>query len=64
MQAPTLTTTLGELNRLYGRYHDVADKTTPRSQEAENAWMEYETYVRRYNEERGLQITLEPRRGM
>lgn len=62
MQALTLT--LSELNRLFGRYYEEADKKTPHSQEAEKAWIEYETYARRYNEERGLNITLEPRRGL
>lgn len=64
MEASTLTTTLSELNRLFGRYYEVADKKTPHSQEAEKAWAEYETYARRYNDERGLNITLEPRRRM
>jgi hypothetical protein len=63
MQTPTLTTTLSELNRLFGRYYEEADKQPPHSQEAENAWIEYETYARRYNEQRGLNVTLEPRRG-
>ena len=58
MQALTLTTTLSELNRLFGR----SDEKTPHSQEAEKAWIEYETYARQYNEERGLNITLEPHR--
>lgn len=54
MQAPPLTTTLSELNRLFGRYYEVTDKRTAHSQEAEKAWIEYEAYARRYNEERGL----------
>ena len=58
MQTPTLTTTLSELNRLFGLYYEVADKKTRLSQEAKNAWTEYITYVRRYNEERGLPIIL------
>lgn len=62
MQPPTLTTTLSELNRLFGRYYEVVDKKTPHSQEAETAWNEYESYARRYNEERGLNT--EPRRRM
>ena len=62
MQSPTLTTTLSELNRLFGRYYEVADKKTPHSQEAEVAWIQYETYARRYNEERGLNIALEAQR--
>jgi hypothetical protein len=40
MQAPTLTTSLSELNRLFGRYYEMADKKTPHSQEAEKAWNE------------------------
>ena len=64
MQALTFTTTLSELNRLFGHYYEVADKKAPHSQEAEKAWKEYEIYARRYNEERGLDITLEPRRRM
>jgi hypothetical protein len=51
MKAPTLTTTLIELNRLY----KVVDKRTPHSQEAESAWIEYEMYVQRYKEERGME---------
>lgn len=62
MQAPTLTTTLSELNRLFGRYYEVADKKTPHSQEAEKAWIQYETYARRYNAERGLNVTSEVQR--
>jgi hypothetical protein len=54
MPATTLTTTLSELNRLFGLYHEVADKKTPNSEEAQKAWMEYEAYVRQYNKERGL----------
>ena len=60
MQALTLTTTLSELNRLFGLYYEVADQNTPNSEEAKKAWVEYETYARRYNKERGLKITLEP----
>jgi hypothetical protein len=55
MQAPTLTTTLSELNRLYGVYYEVVNKKTPNSQEAHRAWIEYETYARRYKKERGLE---------
>ena len=62
MQAPTLTTTLSELNRLFGRYYELLDKKTSHQQDAEKAWIEYVTYVRRYNEERGLNISSEGRR--
>ena len=54
MPAATLTTTLSELNRLFGLYHEVADQKTPSSEEAQKAWIAYETYARRYNKERGL----------
>jgi hypothetical protein len=57
MPAATLTTTLSELNQLFGRYYELLDKKPSRSQEAEKAWIEYVTYVRRYNEERGLNIS-------
>ena len=62
MQAATLTTTLSELNRLFGRYYELIDKKP--SLEAEGAWMEYVAYVKRYNEERGLNMSLEARRRM
>ena len=53
MPATTFTTTLSELNRLFGLYHEIADKKTPNSEEAQKAWMEYENYVRQSNKERG-----------
>ena len=62
MQAPTLTTTLSELNRLFGRYYELLDKKISHQQDAEKAWIDYVTYVRRYNEERGLNISSEGRR--
>ena len=55
MKAATLTTTLIELNRLYSVYVEALDKRTLRSQEAESAWVGYETYVKRYKEERGME---------
>jgi len=64
MQGRRLTTTLSELNRLFGRYHEVVDKQPSQSQEVESAWLEYEGYAKRYHEERGLNIPLEPRRQM
>ena len=64
MQASTLTTTLSELNRLFGRYYELTDKKPSHAQEAENAWIEYVSYVRRYNEERGLNISSESRHRM
>ena len=64
MEKVIVTTTLSELNRLYGLYYEAANTKKPNSQEAQKAWMEYETYARRYKEERGLKITLEPRRSL
>lgn len=54
MPAATLTTTLSELNRLYGVYFEVVNKRRPTSQEAKGAWTDYETYAMRYKEERGM----------
>jgi hypothetical protein len=54
MPAATLTTTLSELNRLYGVYYEAVEKRTPHSQEAQTAWIEYETYAKRYKDERGM----------
>jgi hypothetical protein len=54
MPAATLTTTLTELNRLYAVYFEAIDKKTPHSQDAETAWIEYETYTTRYKKERGM----------
>jgi len=48
----TLTTTLGEMNRLYGAYYDATSGGDPKV--AEQAWKAYVEYVRRYKEERGL----------
>ena len=48
----TLTTTLSELNRLYGVYYDATSRKDPKV--AEQAWEAYVKYVRRYKDERGL----------
>lgn len=48
----TLTTTLSELNRLYGAYYDATCREDPKV--AEQAWKAYVQYVRRYKDERGL----------
>ena len=45
MPTVILTTRLSELNRLYGVYYEVAEKKTANSQEAQKAWIEYETYA-------------------
>ena len=55
MTAATLTTTLSELNRLYGVYFDVANEKTPNSQEAQRAWTDYEAYAKRYKKERAME---------
>lgn len=60
MQRVILTTTLSEMNRLYGVYCGVTNDETPNTEQAEKAWVNYETYVRRYQTERGLNVTLEP----
>ena len=64
MQAATLTTTLSELNRLFALYYEVIDKKPSHSQQAQKAWIDYVTYVRRYNEERGLNFSSKTCRGM
>jgi hypothetical protein len=48
----TLTTTLSEMNRLYGAYYDAISRED--SKVAEEAWKAYVEYVRRYKDERGL----------
>lgn len=46
-----LTTTLSELNRLYGVYYDATSRL---KSEAQEAWTIYVQYVKRYKEERGI----------
>ena len=48
----TLTTTLSELNRLYGAYYDSTSRKDPKL--SKQAWEAYVQYVRRYKDERGL----------
>jgi hypothetical protein len=55
MPAATLTTTLSELNRLYGVYCDVVNQKIPHSQEAQKAWTDYEGYATRYKKERSTE---------
>jgi hypothetical protein len=55
MPAAILTTTLSELNRLYGVYFEVVNKKTPNPQEAERAWTDYEAYAKRYKKERSME---------
>jgi len=45
------TTTLSELNRLYGEYYDATHHS---KEEAEIAWTVYEQYLKRYMEEREM----------
>jgi hypothetical protein len=55
MPVAILTTTLTELNRLYGVYFEVVNTKTPHSQEAERAWTDYEAYAKRYKTERSME---------
>jgi len=62
MTSATFTTTLGEMNQLYGAYVAATSGEKPDAEQAEKAWVDYETYVRRYQTERGLNVPLEPHR--
>jgi hypothetical protein len=55
MPAATLTTTLSELNRLYGVYFEVVNKKIPNPREAQRAWSDYEAYAKRYKKERSME---------
>jgi hypothetical protein len=55
MPAATLTTTLSELNRLYGVYFEVMNKKKPNPDEAQRAWSDYEGYAKRYKRERSME---------
>lgn len=59
MEGTALTTTLSELNKLYGVYVEATEGDV---RDAMRAWIAYEVYVRRYNRERGLETT--PDRGL
>jgi hypothetical protein len=61
MQTELLTTTLSELNRLYGNYCEATEGTKPDVHKSVRAWIAYEIYARRYNRERGLEIASERR---
>lgn len=54
MQPESFTTTLTELNRLYGAYSEATEGAAPDVRQAMKAWIEYEQYARRYQRERGL----------
>jgi hypothetical protein len=54
MQPELLTTTLSELNRLYGEYFEATEGSKPDVHKAVRAWLAYEIYSRRYHRERGL----------
>ena len=41
MQATNLTTTLSELNRLYGEYCEATEGAKPDVRKAMKAWIEY-----------------------
>ena len=47
----TLTTTLSELNRLYGVYYNATSRSKC---ESEKAWTTYVQYVKQYKQERGI----------
>jgi hypothetical protein len=53
MQPEPFTTTLTELNRLYGDYCEATEGEKPDVHKAVRAWLAYEVYARRYNRERG-----------
>ena len=61
MEGTTLTTTLSELNQLYGLYCEATEGSSPDVRSAMRAWLAYELYARRYNRERGLDTTSERR---
>jgi len=48
-----LTTTISEVNRLYGIYYD--ETSANNAYAAHRAWVAYTQYLREYNRERGLQ---------
>jgi hypothetical protein len=47
------TTSLSELNRLYGEYYDATYRS---KDEAETAWIVYVQYLKRYMQERGMAV--------
>jgi hypothetical protein len=53
MPAATFTTTLGEMNRLYGIYVEATN-----GEHSQRAWTDYERYAPRYSSERGLKTQL------
>jgi hypothetical protein len=61
MEGTTPTTTLSELNQLYGLYCEATEGSSPDVRSAMRAWIAYELYARRYNRERGLDTTSERR---
>jgi hypothetical protein len=58
MGTTRLTTTITELNRLYGEYFEAMEGAEPDVRRAMRAWIAYEGYARRYNMERGLSSPL------
>lgn len=51
---PKLTTSISEMNRLYGRYHEAVEQQN--AKDAWEAWNAYFVYAGRYHKERGLPI--------
>ena len=54
MDRVIFTTTLGEMNRLYGLYCEATNEETPNAEQAAKTWSDYETYTLRYKSEHGL----------
>ena len=54
MERVAFTTTLGEMNRLYGVYCEVKNAEYLNAEQAAKAWSDYETYTLRYKSEHGL----------
>ena len=61
MQKVLFTTTLGEMNRLYGVYCEVTNGKKPIAEQTRKAWSDYAAYAQRYSSERGLKFTVEIR---
>jgi hypothetical protein len=59
MQTEPLTTTLTELNQRYWDYCEATEGSKADVHTAARAWIAYEIYARRYNRERGMEITSE-----
>jgi hypothetical protein len=54
METVAFTTTLDEMNRLYGVYCEMTNGEKPNPEQSAKAWSDYETYAQRFKTERGL----------